>query len=85
MYTYIGITFDIGVTDRPSREVYLYISITLFATGTREMYLYIRRSLEIGFHYGETSLDESLEKILEGIRSRDIVDVIVNIFTCLDD
>ena len=68
-----------------TKERYHYIGITLYVTGTREMYLYIRRTLGVGFHYGETSLDASLKKGFEAIKSRDIVGVIINIFTCVAD
>jgi len=56
---------------------YFFIS----TTGTRLIYLYVRRTLGVPFHNGSFALDTGLAKIYDAIQRRHIVDVIIEVFS----
>ncbi|XP_063444116.1 uncharacterized protein LOC134724796 [Mytilus trossulus] len=49
--------------------------------GTMKMYNFIRKDLDIPFYCGQNGIDSWLRKILESIQSRDIENVLEEIFT----
>lgn len=58
-----------------------YIEAMPYILGTRTMYKFVREELGVPFYCGHTSIDTSLNTILDAIKQRDIEDVLLNIFT----
>ena len=68
---------DEGCMRQTSFMIWLIFRFILFTSGTKHLYLFIRKEMDIEFHHGQYYLDKALEKIRSAIQDGRINDVIL--------
>lgn len=66
---------------------FLFSYKNIIFTGTKKMYNFLRKQLKIPFYHGTTTLDKSLQTILDAIKDNKVDEVLIEIleYVCQEE